>query len=99
MARECDVTDDSCQPGMHEMLWFTINMVEQSKGRKETWEDLRNAPEWMQLCAVALADAAILGARHQDILEGEAVAQRIRDAYLLARWKVGTVRMSFGPYN
>ena len=82
---------------MREVLKLTLSTLEETE-RQGTPSNLRDVPEWAQLCYVALADGAVFGLRgRRDVLEGEAVTEKVRDAYLLAKRKVNTVRVSSGP--
>lgn len=89
-------TGSSGPPGMYGVLKLALSVAEGTEGWG-TKGDLRDAPIWAQLCSVALADAAMLGPdQRKAVMEGDVVADKVRDAYMLAKWKVNTVRFGSG---
>ena len=83
---------------MYEVLKLTLRKLEEKNEGRGARRHLRDVPEWAQLCYVALADGAVLGAhRRREALEGEVVTEKVRDSYLLGKRKVNTLRVSSGP--
>ncbi|QIN78464.1 hypothetical protein GBA65_07955 [Rubrobacter marinus] len=81
---------------MSAVLELALQLLEETEDRI-SGRGLRDAPYWAQLCGMALADGAVLGPHQKEgILTGAAVDEKVRDAYMLAKWKVSMVRLGSG---
>ena len=86
----------SGRSGMSAVLELALGLLEGTEDQI-TGRGLSDAPYWAQLCGVALADGALLGPhQNEGILTGAAVDEKVRDAYMLAKWKVSMVRLGSG---